>query len=98
MLINVFLGQSLNINDLKKIKLEKTQLLQFKENIVWFEGFYIRVMCDGLEINIINPNISEQHILTNIIKPILDGRNALIKIRKGDIVTQFWINKKSAYI
>lgn len=57
---------------------------------IWYEGFYIKICENMLEINIFDNSINEQDILKRIIQPLSQKRkNIWIRIQQGRKSTQY---------
>lgn len=93
MVIDLFFECSVSLQQLKQIL--NVKYAQSSREVIWCNGFYIKLIKKRLEINVFDDKISEQYMLDNILRPIFElDENTLIRIQKGAYVSQFMANDK----
>ena len=92
MLIYISIDNIWTIDDLRKVL--NVKKFYISNNTIWYEGFYIKLLKNLLEINIFDKTLTEKYILNNLMRPILNRKEkTFIRIQKGRIITQFVLNK-----
>ncbi|MCM1234236.1 MAG: hypothetical protein NC489_29380 [Ruminococcus flavefaciens] len=92
MIINITIENTWTIKEL--INLTGIEALYVSKETIWCEGFYVKLLSSLLEINVYDSNISEKHILCDLMQPILNkSERTFVRIQKERRITQFIANK-----
>lgn len=92
MIINISIDKLYTIDKIKRLL--NAKILCVSGNVIWCDGFYIKLINGLLEINVYSSELTEKNILYDIIKPVLNEKErTFIRIQKGRMVSQFVFNK-----
>lgn len=88
MIINISIDKLYTIDKIKKLL--NTKILCVSGEVIWCDGFYIKLINGMLEINVYSSELTEKDVLCDITKPLLnDKERTFIRIQKGRMVSQF---------
>lgn len=88
MIINIIVDNTWTTKSL--MQLINVKIVYASRDVIWCEGFYIKLLKSMLEINVFVGNVTEQYILHELLQPILDSQErTFVRIQKERIITQF---------